>query len=304
VKAGDRFDPYRGACQFYPPDVVGRQRKLLDASGKDRDVTDGQKRLYERLVRYAGRNGKCWHSQAGMAEDLGKSERQVRYDLDALDSFRLIDRERKRGSHRLTIYFFLWHSIFERQWVAVQSGTESEGESDGQKVRTAMGGNLNGNAASFERQPTAVELSKELRKELRNTTDLDLPTNRKQRDSRADDGSLPPSKPNQHPKLRERLGEYMQGHGDDEYPTDTKVVEILDAAGGESEDAVCQALGYLFNERGLRPGSRNGPRSWSWFPVTIGEHFRKLRDRDKPASPAKDQDGLSAEEFDRMSDGF
>jgi len=39
------FNPWRGACGFYPPDVVGRQKTL----------TDGQKRLYERLVRFAGR---------------------------------------------------------------------------------------------------------------------------------------------------------------------------------------------------------------------------------------------------------
>ena len=42
--AGEPVNPWRKVCGFYPPDVVTRQRNL----------TEGQKRLYERAVRWAG----------------------------------------------------------------------------------------------------------------------------------------------------------------------------------------------------------------------------------------------------------
>lgn len=72
---GQSFNPWRGACGFYPPDVVARQR----------DLTDGQKRLYERAVRWSGRNGTFWRSFETIAEALGKSVRQVKSDMTALE---------------------------------------------------------------------------------------------------------------------------------------------------------------------------------------------------------------------------
>src|SRR5215813_4817307 len=54
---GQPFDPQHETCGFYPPDIVGRQT----------DLTDGQKRLYERGVRWAGRNGMFWYSFETMA---------------------------------------------------------------------------------------------------------------------------------------------------------------------------------------------------------------------------------------------
>jgi hypothetical protein len=68
VRIGDTFNPWHKACGFYPPDVVSRQH----------DLTDGQKRLYERAVRWAGRNGVFWHGFEAMAKMLGKSQRQVK----------------------------------------------------------------------------------------------------------------------------------------------------------------------------------------------------------------------------------
>jgi hypothetical protein len=61
MKPGDEFNPWRGACGFYPPDAVGRQKTL----------TDGQKRAYERLVRYAGQNGDCFPQLQTLADELG-----------------------------------------------------------------------------------------------------------------------------------------------------------------------------------------------------------------------------------------
>lgn len=45
------FNPCREICGFYPLDIVARNTGL----------TDGKKRLYERAVRWAGRNGRIWY---------------------------------------------------------------------------------------------------------------------------------------------------------------------------------------------------------------------------------------------------
>jgi len=112
--SGEPFDPSHKVCGFYPPDVVGRQR----------DLTDGQKRLYERAVRWAGRNGCFWYAFETMADALGKSLRQVKADMLALHTYRLLSHVR-RGGRRSNRYVFLWHPIFEVQSTALQDdGTE------------------------------------------------------------------------------------------------------------------------------------------------------------------------------------
>jgi hypothetical protein len=107
---GDRFNPWRKTCGFYPPDVVGRQR----------DLTDGQKRLYERAVRWAGRNGTFWYGFNAMAKALGKSVRQLKADMAVLEKKALIGHTRRRRASNK--YFFLWHPIFEVQPTALQKG--------------------------------------------------------------------------------------------------------------------------------------------------------------------------------------
>ena len=75
-RVGQAFNPWYKACGFYPPDFVGRQR----------DLTDGQKRLYERAVRWSGRNGSFWRSYETIAAALGKSVRQVKSDMATLEN--------------------------------------------------------------------------------------------------------------------------------------------------------------------------------------------------------------------------
>ena len=99
---GQPFDPQPDACGFYPPDVVGRQT----------DLTDGQKRLYERGVRWSGRNGMFWYSFETMAVELGKSPRQVKRDMAELERRALIAHER-RGKRQSNMYRFLYHPMFD-----------------------------------------------------------------------------------------------------------------------------------------------------------------------------------------------
>jgi hypothetical protein len=104
-----------GLPTIYTPAIVGRQRTI-----DGRTVTDGQKRLYDHLTKRAGENGDCFPGFANIADQLGKSERQVRYDLGALEAFGLI-RHEKRLNRRSNTYFFIWHAIFERQSTATQN---------------------------------------------------------------------------------------------------------------------------------------------------------------------------------------
>jgi predicted transcriptional regulator len=96
------FNPWRAVCGFYPPDVVACRL----------DLTDGQKRLYERLVRWAGQQGTCWYGLESMAEALGKSRRQVIRDAQSIERYGLIRRVR-RGGRLSNVYEFLWHPMFD-----------------------------------------------------------------------------------------------------------------------------------------------------------------------------------------------
>jgi hypothetical protein len=103
------FNPSYEACGFWPEDVVDRQHGL----------GDGPKRAYRRLRRFAGVNGFCFPSQETLAGELGKGERQVRRDLDALEAAGLIASVSRDG-RRSNTYIFLWHRMFEQTFVSAQ----------------------------------------------------------------------------------------------------------------------------------------------------------------------------------------
>jgi Helix-turn-helix domain len=107
MKPGETFNPWRGDCGFNPFGIVCRQRAL----------TDGQKLLYGRLVRFAGRDGYCYPSQVTLADELGKSPRQIVRDVAALERFGLIAVEHNKGRGKANRHTFLWHSCFE-SWMA------------------------------------------------------------------------------------------------------------------------------------------------------------------------------------------
>ena len=109
-KRGEPFNPWRGVCGFYPPDIVSANTEL--------ELTDGQKRLYERGVRWCGRKGYHFYGFKTIAEALGKSLRQVERDMATLEEKGLIAHVRRRRDTNL--YRFLWHPIFEVQPTALQ----------------------------------------------------------------------------------------------------------------------------------------------------------------------------------------
>jgi hypothetical protein len=113
-------------------------------------------------------------------------------------------------------------------------------------------------------------------------------------------------------QLREALADYMTTPDDAEpvYPPDRLVVDVMDAAGGATEEEVIQCLRYLKDERGLRPGTRLGPRRFAWFKSAVPDYFRQKRNREMVyAPPEVDWDrrngqSPSREELDSMTDAI
>jgi hypothetical protein len=138
---GQPFNPSRRICGFYPPDIVSANTELK--------LKDGQKRLYERGVRWAGQNGEFWHGFKTIAEALGKSVRQVKDDMATLEAKGLIAHVRRRRQPNL--YRFLWHPIFEVQ--------DSAHQEDDLKVQDSILEVQDSvKKERLEVQPTALEL--------------------------------------------------------------------------------------------------------------------------------------------------
>jgi len=125
VIIGEPFNPRYEACGFHPEEIVSRRH----------DLTDGQKWLYERLVRWARsidgvraneRAGEVWRSHENIAAELGKSERQVRRDLKRLESLGLL-KPRIRDGRKSNTYVFLFHVWFERTMTSGQILSDERG---------------------------------------------------------------------------------------------------------------------------------------------------------------------------------
>ena len=59
----------------------------------------------------------------------------------------------------------------------------------------------------------------------------------------------------------------------------------MDAAGTHDEREVVAALNYLYRERGLKPFTKHGPRSFAWFMTVLQDYFTKKQDRESAARP-------------------
>jgi hypothetical protein len=142
IAVGQPFNPSRHIWGIYLPDIVAR---LPGFDQGRRLLTDGQKRLYERLVRFAGRNGACFPSHQLLGVELGKTDRQIRNDLKRLEAFGLIAHTRGAG-RKSNSYQFLWHPIFEvERKCASGNSNRQDGKADG-----CLGGDLSGSDRKSE----------------------------------------------------------------------------------------------------------------------------------------------------------
>ncbi len=275
-QAGEPFNPYRMFTGLYIPEGLARCAW----------ISAGAKLAWGRLARYAGNNGCCHPSVTTLAEEIGVSARQAQRYLAELERLRLIRRLNRFADRAQTSngFEFLWHELFE------------EGVTD-----------LSGEGVSDPSPRGVTDVSpkesqdKESQDEEKNRPRLSGRDSQKARFATGD--RIGCSK--QYARLREAFADYMQEGPNDErlYPTDRQVVDVMDEVRPATEEEVVACLRYLYHERGLRPGRRNGPRRFSWFRTVVGNYFREKRER-QPPSPAPvdgDQHRLSEDRFTAMT---
>jgi len=101
----------------------------------------------------------------------------------------------------------------------------------------------------------------------------------------ADESGTPRFGVRPHPRLRDALTRFRSEPGCEPIiPSNRTVVEILEFAGGATEGEVIAYLEHLMSERGLQPGARHAPQSWSWFKTAVSRHFAEERARALPAA--------------------
>jgi Helix-turn-helix domain len=259
-KSGEVFNPFRMFTGLFVPEALARCRP----------ISGGAKLAYGRLVRYAGENGQCYPTVESLGNEIGVGVRQAQKYLSELERAKLIrrvDRYLNRGQTS-NGYEFLWHEMFSG------GGERSFGE--GVNDETPRGVNDRSPKESQSEESHSEENQKRLRLTARDS-----------QKTRFAAGGVE-SECAQYPRLREALASYMQGNDSDAriYPTDRQVVDVKDSALGASELEIIECLRYLRQERGLLPGSRHGPRHFSWFPTVVVDYFRRERDRQAAATPA------------------
>jgi hypothetical protein len=286
LRRGEPFNPYRMFTGIFIPEGLVRC-KWIGA---------GDKLAWGRLARYAGAKGWCIPSKKTLSEELGVGPRQAQKYITELERHRLLRRRPRFNGRGQTsnAYEFLWHELFE----------------DGENDRPWGGENDCSGEGENDRSPKESQFEESQFEE--NNIDLDYPpTNRKNRDSRAEFGAdRSPCK--QYPRLREALADYMITLDDPErvYPGDRLVVEVMDSAAGATEDEVVRCLKFLREERGLRPGTKDGPHHFSWFRTLVADYFQQKRARETVYGPPdagsdrRNGSGLSQDDFDSMTDAL
>ena len=295
MKPGDPFNPYGMFNGLFVPEALARCRGL----------SPGAKLAYGRLTRYAGQNGECYPSTDTLGAELGINERQARRYIAELESNGFIRRLKRfrDGAQTSNGFQFRWHRIFDTASCRTEPERGQTDVSGGRRTDVSAGGRTDASGEESHSEDSHSEEEK----------DIDcLLTNRKRRDSQSD-VVLSDSRCQQYPRLREYLAQYMLYDQNDEkvYPTDRQVVEVIDSAEGANEKEIIHCLLYLRNTRGLRPGTRNGPRQFAWFPTVVGEYFRKKRQREEAANPSgyhewsdRNDVRLSKNEFDAMTEAI
>jgi hypothetical protein len=289
---GQRFNPFRRFAGIYIPEAVCKYRGL----------SAGAKLIYGRLCRYAGENGSAYPAISSLANEIGIRETQARAYIKELEKKRFIevDREnrryRKDGSGGSNFYFFLWHAAFTGALGESQKIPPAVRKTEGVPPRETEP------LSPAENRTRRESVSRESLKE--NHSSDYQPTNRKNRDSHAGNAGCAidsePENQNPTPKpassekavrytkadrelLRDVLGSYgrrrtMRYHMQEEAPS-AIVEKCLEAADGNSLRDVVEILRYKCVNRGLDPGTSNGPKGWGWFPTVLANEIRARREQ-------------------------
>ena len=290
-KEGDFFNPSPKFCGFWPPDLVGKMPSFL--------LTDGQKRLYERLVRLSGQKGHCWPSYTSLAYDLGKCERQVKRDMKKLESRNLIrithrgkQLDNGTGGRDSNAYYFLWRVYFEIQLGWVHSSALNPDDprvtlmslnQDGEM--SFKGHDLSDTDGRVECLPwqgrvtpeSHVLIEKNIVSAIEKNADLDQQLRfHKQRGNEAAELSARPWNSENETLLKIRLKTYRHGAE----PTRRVLADVV-AVAEKYEAGPGEVFEILENlERsGYGSDDPKGPRSWKWFSVTLEDRLKQDREQ-------------------------
>lgn len=157
MQVGDPFNPRFEECHFHPEEVVSRRR----------DLTSGQKLLYQHMVHWARRTagdrsneraGEVWRAHETIAAELGRSARQIARDFARLEAVRLMA-HRVRDGRKSNTYIFLWHSDFDHATTAARQG---ERTGIGRQALTGHERQSNANLTGHLRHPNQEEINQKL----------------------------------------------------------------------------------------------------------------------------------------------
>ena len=275
LQPGDRFNPYQMFTGLFIPEGLAR-------SGS---ISAGAKLAWGRLGRYAGADGKCYPAMKTLGAEIGVGERQAQRYVAELERVQLIRRVSRFAAQAQTsnAFEFLWHDVF------LTGVTDMSGEG------------VSHTSPREVTDPSPKESQIE-ESHLEEKHGLRLSGHESQKARFAP--GLREARCKQYPHLQKALAEYMQEPDSPLLlPSDRVVVDVMDAAQPASELEVIESLRYLYEERGLRPGTRNGPRHFSWFRTVVDEYFQQKRERQFPA-PAEAGGGLAKIDFDAMTDAI
>lgn len=219
----------------------------------DKGISRTAKALYGRLLFFAGKDGRCNPSHETLAAQLGVGDRQIRNLLRELRNVGLISWRRTRSSASYEI---------NPPEAAFTPDRKLTSGLDRKSISCEIG--------------NALPIKRGLKRSCLKDVDIGC--------SSSTNASLPPSNPKQYPQLKDTLSRYMSPNPKKPStayaPTDRQIVDIVHAAAGEDESKICELLVYLYNERGLRPGTENGPKHAGWFKAVVQNYFEDRHDRD------------------------
>jgi hypothetical protein len=310
-EVGEPFNPWHKACGFYPPDVIALRR----------DLTDGQKRLYERAVRWAGQNGVLWRGFDSMAEALGKSVRQVKADMKILESMGFIAHRRRRRTSN--VYEFLWHGSFEVRSAAlqeedlgvqasslemqdqvsleVQSTAQESSQLESCPLNLAKADNkrISGYASQKPRSdasllvPSPKTVKNQLPKADFNASSDDYHSSSSHSNSSRDWTERELA------QVRNRIVAFWGRE-----PEEGFEVSVMLRARGASAAEVCELLERKFANKKLRPGGRYAPKNQNWFLTVIENEFSPGHLPECPAEGHADEAEIDSAVLNRSTEAI
>jgi len=234
----------------------------------------GAKLVWGRMARYAGKDGQCHPSVKTLGTEVGLGERQTQKYLRELEKEKLINRVSRFAGRAQTSKVSLARNL-----------------SKGVNERSGEGVNNDSPRGVHDRSHKESQIEESQLEESQSGLRLSGSESQKTRFA----AGIPTDGCKKYPQLYEALANYMQSEGEERvYPRDRHVVDVMDSAEGATEQEVIGCLRYLREDRGLKPGTRGGPRHFSWFPTVVGDYFRQKRERQATANPPASSDSSSS----------